>query len=1505
MALVWAALTGTATSIRFESTTGGPNLVFDSNGNLQSVRDEEGREYVGRSAPFVRAQLKGGTAVLPASLVCRKSELVFDMERSLGEVRLSVVPFAGGWSFTVAAAPTNVASLVMACIRPEPSLRYGTFVNAASDVRGGVVLRGCDTTQEMGASSADGLTVTAFADRGLTGRRAVLTAGPRTDLPRLLRALTEASGVPHSVAGGAWSGDAEANRGSYVFATWADAPSLGDWISLCEKGGIDLLHFHAWWKTWGHYDVDTHCFGSMEGLADAVSRVHAAGLRAGMHTLTGCIRLGDAWTVPVVSSNVIATARYSLARPLGMDDRELYVREPPVMEHETVYAESCNGNILRIDGELVQYEGVRREAPYAFTGLVRGAFGTRRCAPRPIGTHVDYVQQRYGALYPDPDSTLADALADAIADKYNRGKFDAIYFDGAEGMRSRYGIETMRTKIFERLHAGSDGIVNESSFVNPFNWWFRSRVGAWDIARWGAKRFHDRHLRSVLDFARRDNFTEVNLGWWSLGERSDDHRDTFIDELEYFAAKNAAYDVSMSVQDVLVSDRPLGFAQDRQLTVLGWWERPRLARAFNSEPLARLRMPGVEARLRQDIEGLWRISPATCVVHRSVSPLSSRFALPEGAYEQGEFRVEALHSADMSVPGRTVFGAEEVGLLTCEMAAGLTAPRVSRRKDAEHGVTWGLCVTNRNADTRAAWAVAARTFEAPWTSVENAFGLWVKGDESGALLNIVFGHPAQFYRAASEHYIRLDYRGWRYHTFLLRERDAAQHDDYVWPYGEADPLTTPGMVFGTPLDRKRVGSVKFFVNDIPAGHGVDVECSALQTFPVHSLTFDNPVLTIGGVRFPLPSPMRSGEYAELADGHWTLFSAMGEPLRRIPVDRPVPHAGVAVFSADCSTDFPRAELAFFGIGAGEPALKGGPYPRRMDIEYAEPLVYAPSRGFGGEMTVAPRPGETAQLTCEILGPVARPTVLGRMFPVCLRENERLRCTNGVDWVCERVVAGEIAGDNRVKASSRVQLASGCLADPLPRLCKPLRVTVESSDPSNASARVTFIKRYETMRKTDVLFFFDAEDFTSDRANDSVRDLANLCTEEGVCGHFALVGYLADRFVHYRRSDVLAALKPHVIGTQSLYHSVHPNVIEKSDVEDFAAAYRDVRADESRGVGMIERATGSKLLCAVPPGDSKSYVAMYAYADMGIPYYCDTVVSDGEDGDISYCNMRQLPYTYSFMIEDMLPERSAEEPDYKAILDSLVSRRRVLLFMHPNTALFYDFWDSLNYDRGNLAEFGKWKLPRPRPESETRLFYTRLRGLIRALKADPRFNVTNLRALPKERARTAIVRQDLPRLAAHYRSALTPISSPSWCVADVFQAVVRFLRDEVPGTPGKVKGFLASPQGVASEVTVRREDLIRAAHAIDLDGFLPSSLRVGDVTIGPADFLVAALETLTSGATTVTVIPREQLGDLSRFKELRDFRPRGDWIHPPEFKDAYTSDRLRLQLWTLRYVESEN
>ena len=438
-------------------------------------------------------------------------------------------------------------------------------------------------------------------------------------------------------------------------------------------------------------------------------------------------------------------------------------------------------------------------------------------------------------------------------------------------------------------------------------------------------------------------------------------------------------------------------------------------------------------------------------------------------------------------------------------------------------------------------------------------------------------------------------------------------------------------------------------------------------------------------------------------------------------------------------------------------------------------------------------------------------------------------------------------------------------------------------------------------RTEVMVFFDAEDFTSDRANDTIRDLANLCTEEGVRAQFAIVGYLAHEIMRHGRKDVIAALKPHVIGTQSLYHSIHPNILEKSDREDHELAYWDVYADELLGCKWIREMSGANLMCAVPPGNSKSYIAMYAYADLGIPFYCDTVVSDGKDGEISYCNIWQIPYYTDFTLEMMLPEGSRNEPDYRKVLNRMAERRRIILYMHPNKAVFTKFWDGLNYRKGDYTPFGKWKISPERPAADTAEFYVRMRRFFRMVKADPRFELTDLEKVrAAEVPRRAITRDEIPGLLAAIKSKLRCTRSPSRSVADMFQAAVRFMRGEQTSRPSKVYGFLSRPLGVTAPVEVAAADLKLAARGIDLDTFLPSSIVVGDREIGPADFLIDALEVLSTGAEKVTVTPREQLGNLDEFVCLRDFRPRGGWILSPDFRDDFVSDRLRWQFWTLRY-----
>ena len=456
--------------------------------------------------------------------------------------------------------------------------------------------------------------------------------------------------------------------------------------------------------------------------------------------------------------------------------------------------------------------------------------------------------------------------------------------------------------------------------------------------------------------------------------------------------------------------------------------------------------------------------------------------------------------------------------------------------------------------------------------------------------------------------------------------------------------------------------------------------------------------------------------------------------------------------------------------------------------------------------------------------------------------------------------------------------------------------------------------------TKVMFFFDTEDFTCDESSDVIRETAKILTEEGVVGEYNIVGFLARELVRYNRRDVIDALKPHAIGTQTLGHSFHPTVCEMTDMADARIAYRNVLRAEAEGVGMLKAAFNLQHVdYAVPPGNSWSYMSLYAFADLGMTFYggcgftdngptrdrTDGIAPDPRENrnwDLWYCNLRMIPYPELMAIEALIPPDAATKERIDSVLDKAAARDAALFYMHPHIGIKKGHWDGPNYRERNRIEWDKWIQIENRPKADTEAFYRNFRAFVRRVKADPRFRVTDTFQEKKLiRPRVSIRRSDAAMILRQLTADFGPVRNPaSWSVADCFQAAVRFLRGEEIVKPGYVYGFLEKPQGVAASVKVRRADLIAAAKAIDLGTFLPASIDVGGVKIGPADFLFAALAVV-AGKDEVTVTPREQLGSFKDVPGFDHLDIKGGWcIHSPDMNGELLDERLKLQLWTLRF-----
>ena len=820
--------------------------------------------------------------------------------------------------------------VVLVSVKPTCAKYASQMANMYSDDAYGVGVRAWDLRDEM--IQADG-ELKVVVPGGRTGAVASVIEGPRETLAERFVAAGRAHGAAMNAHGGPLAASSDLTSLSYMFAR-VTAKTCDDDIELARRGGIGIVHFHGWWEYLGHYPVNRTIYpAGFPDLKACVDRVHAAGLRAGMHTLSGCIGFRDPCLGTAAVRDLQHVARYALAEDLAADATELTVGTKPVRLHDRVMTYSGNGNVVRIGTELIEYADFTAEPPYRFTGLKRGRYGSPAVA-HAAGEPVDYLRQRYLAFYPEPGTKLADEVAEAIAKVYNTCGIDQIYFDGSEGMGTRYNIDWMRNRMYRAL--GRDALV-EASHLNAHNWYFHSRLNAWDYPYWGLNQFNDHHFRINAAVPKAD-LLRPQMGWWyPIAEETNDHRGHLVEELEYLMAKTAALDSSFALN--WVSYRST--AQLLHTTIVGWYERFRRLHAFSERALARFATPGAESRLRQDPDGVWRVQEVVRTVHRAADPETRAWKVSSAAAQPASVRIEALYEADAAAKPVTV----------------LPSGRFP-----------------------------SKTWKFPYFNMKGceAFSFDVTGDRSGRTLVFALTTPREFSFAKAEHRVKVDFTGCRRVTVYSRERDTAADE----------PLRFRYAVYRNSLKPERIGSASFRWDDDRGGDPLAV--GDVTARPAKRVTTTNAVLAVNGRSVPVPFALVSGESAVLEDGTWTHYSRNNEPLER----RSGPAlALVAGENALVWKGASRAEVTVTALGEKFAALK--PSAKPPDYVYRLPQVFAPAQGLDARQKLAVAEGETRQLRVEILDVADRPAlVVGEktcVFPVTLKRGDHLRCLDGVHW----------------------------------------------------------------------------------------------------------------------------------------------------------------------------------------------------------------------------------------------------------------------------------------------------------------------------------------------------------------------------------------------------------------------------------------------------------------------------------------------------------------------------
>jgi len=703
---------------------------------------------------------------------------------------------------------------------------------------------------------------------GFAGAKVALIGCASARLREVMQEVVRsAPELPHSPIGGPWALDAPINQGSYLFNFGnLSTQTAPEWIELAQGLGMDQIDFHGG-NSFRFGDCRPNPQTYPEGRASlkaVIDQLHAAGLKAGLHTYAFFIDKKCPWVTPVPDPRLAKDATFTLAEPLAADTPRVAVTESTREMSAVTGFFVRNSVTLQIDDELITYQGASREPPYAFTGCQRGAWGTRAAAHGP-GAKVHHLKECFGLFVPDGDSTLLEEVAARTAETFNECGFDMMYLDALDGEDILGGAENgwhygskFVFALWQRLQRPA---LMEMSTFHHHLWYVRSRLGAWDHPTRSHKKFIDIHCAANQD--ARPMFLPMHLGWWAVKTWTGPQGEpTFSDDIEYLGCKALATDTGFSLMGV----DPAGFRKNPALQRLGaitrQYEQLRHARYFPEGIKRRLRGAGDEFTLGQSAEGAWQFRPVQYARHK-IEGLETGAALwrvTNGfAAQPLQFRLEALMSAEPygATGAVTVVAFREPG----EFSQRASAPGVQADLAATDslvktgGVSGAWTATNTLATRSGSWSSLVKRFTPPLNlGAERALGLWVHGDGQGEVLNLQLKCPAHVVGGLGEHYVPIDFTGWRY--FELIEPEGERYAQYTWPYGD------PYSIYRESVDYKQIETISLWYNHLPPGGTVACHLSPVQALPLIKAKWHGPRFTVAGKTLILPVELESGSYLE-------------------------------------------------------------------------------------------------------------------------------------------------------------------------------------------------------------------------------------------------------------------------------------------------------------------------------------------------------------------------------------------------------------------------------------------------------------------------------------------------------------------------------------------------------------------------------------------------------------------------------------------------------------------
>ena len=403
---------------------------------------------------------------------------------------------------------------------------------------------------------------------GITNGVAVIAAGAGKDS---LLAQVEAMENDYDLPRGVASRRNPLLNASIYWMSDLSVNNVDEHVANMKKGGFRMALIYCSgmflneraYTHYGNYDLNPERFpNGYDDLRMVLSKIKAAGVTAGFHTLQTFIGFKSRYVTPEADPRLNVKRYFTLERPLPANDAtcDVYVTQNPV---DSPMHPMCR--ILKFGTELMRYDGYTTTPPYKFTGVKRGHFGTtvKEHGRGYTGGILDVCECKATSCCIDQNTSLQDEIAEKIAKVYDCG-MEFLYFDGSEDVNAPCNVNISLSQWKVARRCGKMPLFTEGCAKTHFGWHLQSGANAFDV--FAPEVFKEKIVEYPYQAAKRlaKDFTRVDFGWWKV------FPGTQPDMWEYGTSKAAAFDCPATMQMNLHRVRANGRMDDLFETVRRW-----------------------------------------------------------------------------------------------------------------------------------------------------------------------------------------------------------------------------------------------------------------------------------------------------------------------------------------------------------------------------------------------------------------------------------------------------------------------------------------------------------------------------------------------------------------------------------------------------------------------------------------------------------------------------------------------------------------------------------------------------------------------------------------------------------------------------------------------------------------------------------------------------------------------------------------------------------------------